>query len=365
VNDGDDCPPFWEHTATYAVEYTPGQSVKIAGIPRNPGEVFSALRGDLTIATPLEYPIEYFRAEIETPTDYDPVSSGITSITLSDFPAGWGPSTSPITLTKVSGDVYERTVSGTVFQRIRKVGGVWVWYDRDSGAGLGPYDHGRIRFRNSSIEFFYDAGEVILRYPNMHIFSTASNSPTDTWGGFTYVSSSGGYDKYQYGTTGTSEWWTDGSSVWSGWNQPPTSTTPSTVYNTVRWDSGDGISSQQLTSTHFENKASVSIPQLESFWGGGAEFQCAATYAGGIAPPEPLPDDLISWAVLTYPNPRQLLIPATNYGDLPIEAAPGEATLGWDKFSFADQLVVNNYPATAVSGNISLTIRSACENPPP
>jgi hypothetical protein len=103
------CPTPWTHTAEFDVEYTPGGSVLVDGIPRNPGEVFAKVRGDLTVAKPFAYDVEYFRAPIEVPgDDYDPVAAGITSITLSDFPSGWGPTTSPITLTKMTGDLYER-----------------------------------------------------------------------------------------------------------------------------------------------------------------------------------------------------------------------------------------------------------------
>tara|TARA_R110000765_G_scaffold47794_4_gene98020 strand:+ start:7730 stop:8635 length:906 start_codon:yes stop_codon:yes gene_type:complete len=271
-NPGDLCPTYWEHTATYQVDYEPGGSVKINSIPINPGEVYAAVRGDLTIATPLEYPVEYYRAEIVTPPPivWDPEVYKPSSFKLfNDTDDTWG---SPTGITYV--DIPDG------------VGSNWP-----SAPGV--------------------AGQ---RYGG------------GTLGAF-------GYAKWIY---------LDGG-VWRRRNR----TSSNTNADDVAWGEAELTATNHTTGAFIEDYV---VTFLNNSPGDT---------------PDPLPGDLISWGVVAYPSPRQQLINTTNYGGIPLLATPGEVTLGWGKFNFADQLSVNNYPTTKVSGAISLTLRSACENPAP
>lgn len=371
-NTGSDCPTYWEHTAEYSFSYTPGGSVFIQGITINPGETIGILRGTLSEPVPLEYPVEYFRGEI-TPPDYDPVAAGVTSIVLSNFPTGWGPiSTGSITLTKVTGDVYERRVSGTLRQRIRKVSGVWCWYDTTLGSGfgtilpVGPYDHGRVVFSPGSVSFVYPSGECALRYPYNLAIRGGWPNPTVASDGFIqgdYHSDLDGLPVYRwYLSEAIFGFWHNGIEIWEG--ATPSSTSSSGV-NICGPGGSPPASDVVVGSTGYQNRATMTPVEMNGFWFGGASFTADAVFTGGTPPDDPINPAVFKWGVLAYPAPRQTLIPGTVFGDIPLEASPGEETLEWARDTFADQITLISNPTTAQSGTIRLTIRSACENPPP
>lgn len=301
-NDGDDCPAFWTHTAEYDVSYDPAVgSVLVDGIPRNPGEVFAAIRGDLTVATPLEYPIEFFRGEIETAGPSTPPTDGSVSFTISNIT----PDAATLYGDAPCVDAINPSYAQDYSHNFRSLEGTYVYFGTTS-INVATYD------------FDQSGGGCSITTP---VFV---NRHFEFW-----RSGAGGFGKSLLREISTGQWYAyvSGSKYYYALEGAACSLSASTITGVAGW-SGDVA------------------------W-------------SGWTPSAPLPAGFITWAVLAYPNPRQTLIPATEYSSIPLEAAPGEAVLEWGKFSFADQLRVTAYPAAACSGKIRLTIRSACENPPP
>lgn len=79
----------------------------------------------------------------------------------------------------------------------------------------------------------------------------------------------------------------------------------------------------------------------------------------------PVPSGLIKWKVEAFPLPQGTLLPTTPYESIPEEAAAGEYMLEWGKTTFRDAITLIANPAEAFSGSVSVTLRSACENPAP
>jgi hypothetical protein len=95
---------------------------------------------------------------------------------------------------------------------------------------------------------------------------------------------------------------------------------------------------------------------------GSGSISYGGPISGGF---DPVDAAVFRWRAIAFPAPRQFLNSEATYEDIPLEASPGVAEFQWGKDTISDQITLISNPTTRQMGTIRLTIRSACEEPPP
>lgn len=322
------CPDPWTDTAEYEFEYDPasGESVKIQGIPLSPGETAGFVRGVFSIeGKPFAYDVEYFRNAPGTPEPPNPPTDGSATFTISNVT----PNASIMYSTTHCDDPLNPSATVDSFYNFSTLNGTYSYRGTTQRTSLGyfwgPYGPNPCQTQVST-PYYYRTYEVWRK--------TSDGDAVGPING----NKQGDILKLiddPYGTPG--QWF-------AGPHSAP--------YNDEE-PYGTSGARCAFTATTI---AGTSLAE----WSGDVAWS-------GYTPPAPTPEviDFLRWRVLAYPSPRQTLNNEATFEAIPLEASPGIAELQWGKNSFADQITLISNPTTAVAGTIRVTIRNACEAPPP
>lgn len=143
------------------------------------------------------------------------------------------------------------------------------------------------------------------------------------------------------------------------------------------WSGGSGFTLlQRISNGKFYTYYSGSVPMVTHE---ATEFSFSASGITGIAgwsgvitswtgytpPTAPvLSSGIISWQIVEDPVPS-VLLPDQDYTSLPPVGYPLELSIWRRTTGFRDRITLLGNPSAAISGNLAVTIRSACVESPP
>lgn len=359
-----DCPPDWESIQSLEIDYTPGSPFFLGGRNMAPGESLLFLRGDeVSEIRPYSYPVEIFKAgavDVQVNFDDIPVGVGSNAFTLSGLTGVW----------VAFNGLYQKTAAGEYTNvtigknaKIKDSSGLWRM---ESPAGTLV---GYTETVGYSFAFSVPEGLVIWRTPPISndltnwLPMTAQSMTTSDIGYNTSGQPAGtGVGPWPYFKVTVSNssqiYWTTGASIWGTTGGLPTGSGSALIY----YDNGSGGVAGKNAS--YADPAPVTPDEYEAFWNGG--FQAAGTiaYEGGYTPPMNLPAGILDWQIEERPF-SNILLPATEFDDIPEEASALTENLFWNTKKFVDRVTLVAYPNQKTGGSVSVTVRSACVEPPP